>query len=218
MPTPRADLSACVVDGKIYLIGGKEYSNISPNYAETDINEVYDPTTNSWTTEAAMSSAVYGYAAAVVDNQIHIFGGLKSSVVVGKNIFVDDNQVFDPQTDKWNLGANLTSVSSYGAAAATTGFTAPVRAYFIGGYSAVAFSDAVQVYDPLNDSWSAGEAMPTARAYLGLAIADDIIYAIGGFDGQNYLATVEKYTPVGYGTAPPQIFISSPDNKTYIEA
>ena len=218
MPTPRADLSACVVDGKIYLIGGKEYSNISPNYAETDINEVYDPSTNSWSTQAPMPSAVYGYAAAVVNGQIHIFGGLKSSVVIGKNVFVDANQVFDPQTETWSQDVNLPAAASYGAAVATTGFTAPIMGYFVGGYYANGFSDAVQVYNPDNDSWSPGAPMPTARGYLGVAIVDDIAYAIGGFDGQNYLDTVEKYTPIGYGTAPPQIYVSSPDNETYVEA
>ncbi len=44
MPTPRADLSANVVNGKIYLIGGMEYSGKSPFYVEANINEVYDPT------------------------------------------------------------------------------------------------------------------------------------------------------------------------------
>ena len=57
--------------------------------------------------------------------------------------------------------------------------------------------------------------MPTARAYLGVADVNDIIYAIGGSDGQNWLDTVEAYTPVGYGTAPPIIQIISPENQTY---
>ena len=57
--------------------------------------------------------------------------------------------------------------------------------------------------------------MPTARAYLGVAVVNDILYAIGGFDGQNWLSTVEEYTPIGYGTAPPIIQINSPGNQTY---
>ena len=57
--------------------------------------------------------------------------------------------------------------------------------------------------------------MPTARAYLGVAVVNDVLYAIGGFDGQNWLNTVEEYTPIGYGTAPPIIQITSPENETY---
>jgi hypothetical protein len=57
--------------------------------------------------------------------------------------------------------------------------------------------------------------MPTARAYLGLAVIDDVLYAIGGFDGLNLLAVNEQYVPLGYGTVPPQLQVLSPENKTY---
>jgi hypothetical protein len=56
--------------------------------------------------------------------------------------------------------------------------------------------------------------MPTARAYLGLAVVNDLIYAIGGFNGQ-WLSTSEVYTPLDYGTVPPKVVITSPDNRTY---
>ena len=73
MPTPRAYLSASVVNGKIYLIGGEEYSSISPYYSETNVNEVYDPATNTWTTGTPIPTAVYGYASTVIDGEIHIY-------------------------------------------------------------------------------------------------------------------------------------------------
>ncbi len=59
--------------------------------------------------------------------------------------------------------------------------------------------------------------MPTPRAYLAVAVVNDVLYAIGGFDGQNWLNTIEQYKPVGYGTVPPKIQITSPENKTYSE-
>ena len=215
MPTPRADLSASVVNGKIYLIGGEEYSSTSPYYHETNVNEVYDPATNTWTTGTPIPSAVYGYASTVIDGKIHIIGGSQASSSQGSNIFVNSNQVYDPQTNTWSLGANLPYAVTYGAAAATEGFMAPSLLYVIGGYFLNSFSSNVQVYNPSNNSWSTGASMPTARAYLGVAVVNDVLYAIGGFDGQNWLNTVEEYTPVGYGTAPPIIQITSPENQTY---
>ena len=77
MPTPRADLSANVVNGKIYLIGGMEYSSKSPYYVETNITEVYDPSTNTWSTAASMPLAVYGYASAVINGKIPHYRRLK---------------------------------------------------------------------------------------------------------------------------------------------
>jgi hypothetical protein len=203
------------VNGKIYLIGGQVYSSTSPYYVETDVNEVYDPTTNTWSTAAPIPSAVYGYGSAVIDGKICIIGGSKSPGTVGTNSFVDSNQVYNPQTNSWSLGANLPSSATFGAAASTEGFMAPPLLYFIGGFFISSFSSTVQVYNAVTNSWSTGASMPTARAYLGVAVLNDVLYAIGGFDGTNWLNTVEQYTPFGYGTAPPQIQITSPENKTY---
>jgi N-acetylneuraminic acid mutarotase len=215
MPIPRADLSASIVNGKIYLIGGKEYSSTSPYYRETNVNEIYNPANDTWTTGTPSPEAMYGYASTAIDGKIYIIGGSKTPTSQGSNIFVNSNQVYDPQTDKWSLDANLPIVAAYGAAVATEGFMAPPLTYVIGGYFFNSFSNNVQVYNSYNNSWSTGAPMPTARAYLGVADVNDILYAIGGFDGQNWLNTVEAYTPVGYGTAPPIIQITSPENQTY---
>ncbi len=217
MPTPRADLSATVVNDKIYLIGGQVYSSTSPYYAETNVNEIYDPANNTWTAGAPIPSAVFGYASALINGDIHVIGGSQTSGLQGSDIYVNSQQVYNPQNDTWSLAANLPSVVSYGAAAATTGFMAPPLLYVIGGYYMNSISSRVQVYNPSNASWSTGASMPTARAYLGVAVVNDVLYAIGGFDGENWLSTVEEFTPIGYGTAPPIIQVTSPENETYNE-
>lgn len=43
--------------------------------------------------------------------------------------------------------------------------------------------------------WYEGEPMPTARAGLAVVALRGRIYAIGGFDGVNWLGTVEAYDP-----------------------
>ena len=74
----------------------------------------------------------------------------------------------------------------------------------------------VLAYNPGNDSWNPEESMPTARSYLGVAVVNDELYAIGGFDGTNWLDVNEQYKPVGYGTVAPRVQITSPEeNKTY---
>ena len=64
---------------------------------------------------------------------------------------------------------------------------------FVGGYFLNSFSSATQVYYPGNNSWSSGASMSAPRAYLSLAVVNDVVYAIGGFDGTNWLNTVEQY-------------------------
>jgi len=215
MPTPRADLSANVVNGKIYLMGGMAYSSKSPFYVETNITEVYDPTTNTWSTAASMPLAVYGYASVVINDEIYVIGGSESGGATGTGGFVDSNQVYDPKSNSWGLSANLPSDAAFGAAAVTSDFMAPQLLYLIGGLNAESVTNAVQVYDEGNNSWSSAASMPTARAYLGVAVVNDVLYALGGFDGTNWLNTVEQYTPEGYGTVPPLIQITSPGNDTY---
>ena len=215
MPTPRGDLSASVVNDRIYLISGKKYSSSSPYFAETAVNEVYDPVNNTWSSASPIILAVYGYASTVIDGKIHIVGGSRNPSSVGTGVFVASHQVYDPQNDNWSVMANLPSYATYGAAATTTGLMAPSRLFFVGGYFSTAFSGATQVYNPENDSWSSEAAMPTPRAYLGVAVVNDILFAIGGFDGKNWLNTVEQYEPIGYGTVPPRVQITSPENKTY---
>jgi hypothetical protein len=215
MPTPRADLSANVVNDKMYLIGGKRYIGQDPFHKETDINECYDPATDSWSTKASLPTAAQGYGSAVVDNKIYVIGGSKTPVSSDLGNILNNNQVYDAQTDQWTIAAPLNSLSSYGAAAATEGYLAPKAIYYVGGFTGSEFSDQTKVYTLSNNSWSYAEAMPISRAYLGLTAINDVLYAIGGFDGTNWLTTNEQFKPVGYGLVAPKVQIISPENKTY---
>jgi N-acetylneuraminic acid mutarotase len=215
MPTPRADLSANLVNDKIYLIGGKKYSSITPFFNETNINEVYDPANDSWTTKTPVPLPIQGYASTVFDDKIYLMGGSLQSLSLENTQTTDATQVFDPKNDTWSLAANLLHSASYGAAGTTEGYLAPARIYYIGGYSVGKFTSQTQAYNSENNSWSIAEAMPTSRAYLGVAVVNDVLYAIGGFDGTNWLNVNEQYKPVGYGTVAPAVQITSPENKTY---
>jgi N-acetylneuraminic acid mutarotase len=215
MPTPRADLCANLVNDKIYLIGGKKYSSTTPFFNQTNINEVYDPANDSWSVKKQVPTPVQGYASVVFNNKIYVMGGSLESLSLETTLFAAATRVFDPQNDSWSLAANLPHAVSYGAAGTTEGNMAPARIHYIGGYSVGKFTSQVQTYNSENNSWSIVEAMPTARAYLEIAVVNDVLYAIGGFDGAIWLDVNEQYKPVGYGTVAPKVQITSPENKTY---
>jgi N-acetylneuraminic acid mutarotase len=216
MPTPRADLCASVVDGKIYLIGGKEYWEVNSFYHELNVTEVYDTATDSWTTNASMPIPAFGYASEVINDKIYLIGGARQfQDQLGTFTAIGANQVYDSKNDTWSSRASLPVVVSYSAACVTSGVTAPRRIYVVGGFDQTNYSNATYAYDFESDAWSSGALMPTARAYLGLAVVDDVLYAIGGFDGLNSLAVNERYVPLGYGTVPPELRVLSPENKTY---
>ncbi len=215
MPTPRADLCANVVNDKIYLIGGKKYSSITPFFDETNINEVYDPASDSWSTKTPVPTSIKGCASSVFNDKIYVMGGSLESLSLENTLTTDATRVFNPQNDTWSLAANLPNTVSYGAAGTTEGYMAPARIYYIGGYSIGKFTGQTQAYNSENNSWSIAETMPTSRAYLGVAVVNDVLYAIGGFDGAHWLNVNEQYKPIGYGTVAPKIQITSPENKTY---
>jgi N-acetylneuraminic acid mutarotase len=188
MPTPRFYLSANTVNDKIYLIGGLNDTDYNPPIIVSDLNEVYDPQTDTWSTKTPTSNPVYNYASAVLDNKIYLFGGGTSE---------DDlTQIYDAITDTWGYGQRMPDKTRSIAAAATTGTKAPKRIYVIGGMQGFAFPlDSNRVYNPETDNWTTGAPMITARYGLHVVVVDDLLYAIGG--------GIEQYTPIGYGTIQP---------------
>jgi hypothetical protein len=70
MPTGRWELSTCVVDGKIYAIGGA-----GPVYQALGTVEVYDPATDTWQTKSEMPTARQGLSTSVVNGKIYAIGG-----------------------------------------------------------------------------------------------------------------------------------------------
>ena len=71
MPTAREHLASSVVDGKLYVIGGRS-NGMSYN---VDANEAYDPATDKWITLEPMPSKRGGLASAAVNGSIYVFGG-----------------------------------------------------------------------------------------------------------------------------------------------
>jgi hypothetical protein len=143
------------------------------------------------------------------------------SAVVDSKIYVimsGLNQIYDAETDTWSLGTWLPDSSMlYARAGAATGVNAPKLIYVFGG-------GRTQVYDSENDKWLFGADVPTDRDGFGVAVVNDQLYVIGGSTATNdmfwnidvtYHATVEQYTPFGYGTVPPEIAVVSPENTSY---
>ena len=207
MPTPKAGLSANVVNDKIYLIGGFTYSDFTSH--PSNENLAYGPLTDSWATAKPIPTSVYDYASTVVDNKIYVISGHETEVISdnGTAHIPAPNQIYDPRTDTWAYGAPMSyAVTSGAAAGATTGVVAPKAIYVMGGFVGFyAPFNLTQVYHPENDTWSSGADMPSPLFYLGVAVVKDQLYAIGGMTAilTPGIAENKQYTPFGYGTIPP---------------
>jgi N-acetylneuraminic acid mutarotase len=211
MPTGRCEMNAETVNGKIYVMGGRT----ADAYSTVNITEMYDPASNSWTRGAEMSYPVVCYASAVVDDKIYVMGGQDEFAPPG-DPNVAFNQIYDPATDTWSLGAEMPVPTWQAAAGATTGGAAPKRIYVIG--ASVGFgvgSNRNYAYDPKTNAWTTAASMPTARYDAAVAVVDDLLYVIGGGEAASAIATNEQYTPFGYGTISPEVSVVSPENRIY---
>jgi len=206
MPTARSQFRAEAVNGKIYVISGRT----GGQYSTVKTTEAYDPATDSWETKAEIPYHVASGGSTVFDDKIYVIGGQNEFHEPMNPGFV---QIYDPAVDAWSQGAPHPYPAWIGdEVAATTGLHAPKRIYVMGGIEGFAMARATNyVYDPELDEWTAAASMPLRRSRFALVTVDDLLYAIGGFDGwtTSYSDNLQ-YTPFGYGTIP---LVSSPANQ-----
>jgi N-acetylneuraminic acid mutarotase len=186
MPTGRGHTNACVVDGKIYVIGGDS----GPGFSSIPTVEVYDPVTDTWTQKADMTSRRYWFSTCAVDGIIYVIGGNAGSQ--GGWQHLKTVEAYDTVTDTWTTKAEMFTGRSFLATCVVDGLI-----YAIGG--GAPGKSAVEVYDPATDTWTSKTPMPTARYGHDTVVVDGKIYAIGGWwfstNGPIY-STVEVYDTV----------------------
>jgi hypothetical protein len=79
MTTPRTYLSTCVVNGKIYAIGGLT-ANEADHLSQV---EEYDPATDTWTRKADIPTARSGLVTCAVNGKMYAIGGWADSAWTG---------------------------------------------------------------------------------------------------------------------------------------
>src|SRR6185295_13367925 len=76
MPTPRNHAAIGVVNGKVYVIGGRVGAAFISLASDTSLVEVYDPATDTWGTPGArMPTTRSALAYGVYNNRIYIAAG-----------------------------------------------------------------------------------------------------------------------------------------------
>ena len=207
MPISESDLQAYVVDGKIFVID--VYGNLF----------MYNPADDLWTkktsapvpsySSSSASSSFLGFST-MVNNKIIVYHEhYLFSEFSGKFL------VYDPKTNKWSdkntpsfMPENSTSSAPFkgrGFTGVTSGVYAPQGCCVFSANLYGSVSNEVLFYDSVGDVWLFGKGMPTNRWHFGVAVVDDIFYAIGGLiDGPtgSACAVNEQYIPIGYQSTP----------------
>ncbi len=173
MPTARLMLGTCVVDGKIYAIGGAP----APHVGLSTVEE-YDPGTDTWARKAPMPTPRAGLGVSAVNGKIYAIGGEGRTV-----------EEYDPGTDTWIRKADMPTARGFFTTSVVNG-----KIYAVGGALGTggpAFK-MVEEYDPATDTWERKADLPEPRYFHAASVVDGKIYVIAG-SWQAYTASRAVY-------------------------
>ncbi|MGB9750784.1 Kelch repeat-containing protein [Roseiflexus castenholzii] len=169
-PTPAQDVGAGVLNGKIYVPGGRlADGNI------TDKLEVFDPALGAWSERRSLPAPRSAYALAAVDGRLYLFGGWDGSKIC------DDVFAYDPVSDTWERRPSMPTGRAYAGASVVDG-----NIYVIGGEDQSGALTVNEQYAPSKEgdaAWSQRAALPEARSRFGSAALSNLIFVLGGVPG-----------------------------------
>jgi N-acetylneuraminic acid mutarotase len=196
MPTARGTFGIAIYQNKIYVVGGANYFGVGS--FNVNVNEVYDPVADKWTTKASMPLNVTGISASIVNEKIYIISGLMPAEPGNpEGVVSNATQIYDPATDTWTIAATPIPIPVYYYVSAVI----DNKIYVAGGSPSNAVStNQLQIYDPENDQWTLGTPLPTAVTEAGATAtlgvnAPKRLYVIGGRTSGPALALNQIYDP-----------------------
>jgi RNA polymerase sigma factor (sigma-70 family) len=185
MPKRRGTHAACVVNGKIYVVGGG--TGLLVLVPEV---EEYDPVKDTWTQKARIPTPRGFFSASAAGGRIYAIGGVDTI-----NGVLKATEEYDPAADKWTEKADMPTARWSLSTSALNG-----KVYAIGGWAGSKEAgwalSIVEEYDPVADTWTRKADMPTARSGLSTSVIYGKIYAIGGYEENGAMSFVEEYDPV----------------------
>ena len=94
MPTSRSVTASAVLDGKVWVVGGIDFS-------WSDKVEIFDPSTNSWTSGPSLNSPRVSPVAWVSSGILYVAGGYDGVD------YLDSIESYDPVSNSWSIMGTL---------------------------------------------------------------------------------------------------------------
>lgn len=181
LPIACYGLIAGVVNGKIYVFGGK-----NENHMQVSVVQEYNPTTQEWAIKTDMPDDRYLGAVAVLDDLIYIAGGDSGGFGLSSLLY------YDPASDAFHYGASMNQSRRGPGAVAVDD-----KILVYGGYGNLIIADggylgSVENYDPFTDDWSVMTSGVPRRDF-GAVGFDGLMYTFGGNNVARSLDIVEAY-------------------------
>ncbi len=200
MPIPNPNFGSVtggVINGQLFVLG----SFSTAVSVATNVNQAYDPGTDTWTSKAPDTGGGGRgrglVAVGVIDGKLYVAGGC-----AGDDCNLPTNQltVYDPTTDTWTAKTPMPTARGGARAGVINGLL-----YVVGGKTTCCAASqlaTLEVYDPLSDTWTTKTPMPTARATAAAGVIGGKLYVVGGecdglavCGGKAATAVLEVYDP-----------------------
>lgn len=166
--TALGEVAAGVINGTLYLVG----EGSSTTFA-------YDVQNRQWlANKAARPFPGHHHAAEVVGGKLYLVGGIDGGSE-GRL------QIYDPATDSWTIGANLSWSGGSLSTAVIGGKIYAAGGIVTGGFTVTNCA----VYDPATNLWTSKAAMPdSGRNHAAAGTDGTKLYVFGGRRGGNFVA------------------------------
>jgi N-acetylneuraminic acid mutarotase len=176
--------------GKVLVVGGV---NIGTNGMDAALasTELYDPTANTWTAPASLTTARFGQTATLLKSgKLLVAGGYD----INGNVLASA-EIYDPATDTWSPAGSMAT----GRALDTATLLGTGQVLVAGGVDTNSAPLAsAELYDPTSNTWSAAASMAVPRdQHTATLLGNGTVLIAGGADSNtNPLASAEIYDPL----------------------
>lgn len=165
-------------DGEhIFIIGGETSDGV------TNKMVIYNIQTNQQETGANKPTPVSEACAVIIGGKIFVGGGkLKDGSY--SNAF----EAYDINNKQWEKIED-----SPLALAGQSCVTHEGKLYFLGGWDGIKVHSEIYVYTPTENRWTLAGTMAHERAFFGSTLINNRIYAIGGWQGNEAIKSIETF-------------------------
>jgi N-acetylneuraminic acid mutarotase len=202
MANPRYQHTAALLASGLVLVAGGSNALIGSCSCTTFLAaaELYNPSTNIWTSTGALATARYGHTATVLPNgKVLVTGGFGGATNTLQNTgaALQSAEIYDPGTGLWSSAAPM-NVARYNQTATLLGSGLVL---VTGGTSASTPTATAEIYDPAGNTWTAVGSLATARtSHAAVLLASGHVLVVGGYNTSASavygVASAEIYDPV----------------------
>ncbi len=169
LSVPRASLAAAAAGTKVLFAGGYDLDPDTFEQVYSNVVDIYDTGTGTWTT-ATLSQARAYLVAAAVGTKIFFAGGSFSPGALSNVV-----DIYDTSTGTWST-ATLSQARS-GMAAASAGS----KVIFAGGFGLSGNSKVVDIYDNSTGTWTTSTLSVARNSLAGTSVGSKALFA-GGYN------------------------------------